>query len=144
MDAVCNFREQVTASYNILRPTSPERRIIDENPIKVALIDDGVTPSKLHFKGKVKGGWPRDRSAGHREISTYYNSMEGHGTTMANLIHYVCPFVHLYVAKLEKSPPKPYRSVAHMAAEVSLHTPDPFGISDRTSDLSSLNKYYRP
>ncbi|KAL7621994.1 hypothetical protein AAE478_007495 [Parahypoxylon ruwenzoriense] len=117
MEAIRNFKQQVTASYNMLKEGNPDRKRLNENPIKVALIDDGVNPSKLHVKGSVKGGWPPDGFARGQRVSTYYNSSDGHGTTMANLIHYVCPFVHLYVAKLDKSPPPPYRSVAHMAAE---------------------------
>jgi hypothetical protein len=118
MEAVRDFKQQLWASYNMLKEKGELRTKLDKNTIKVALIDDGVNPSKLHVKGSVKGGWPPDGFAADRNFSTYYNSTDGHGTTMANLIHYVCPFVHLYVAKLQKSPPKGYRSVAHMAAEV--------------------------
>ncbi len=117
MDAVQNFRQEALASYKQLKENSTIRKSIDACPIKVALIDDGVTPKKLHVKGSVKEGWPLDVLGKDRMISTYFRSRDGHGTAMANLIHYVCPFAHLYVAKLEKSAPKPYRSVAHMAAE---------------------------
>ncbi len=109
-------------SYTMLKTGSPQRDQLDSNAVRVALIDDGVNPSKLHVKGSVKGGWPPDSFSGHRMISTYWTSSDGHGTAMANLIHSVCPFVHLYVAKLEKSPSKPYRSVTHMAAEVCFKT----------------------
>jgi hypothetical protein len=128
MEAVRDFRQQITPSYTILKEGSQQRKQLDHNAVRVALIDDGVNPSKLHVKGSVKGGWPPDGFAGDRKVSTYWTSSDGHGTTMANLIHYVCPFAHLYVAKLEKSPSKPYRSVAHMAAEVGFQNFSPFAL----------------
>jgi len=120
MEAVRKFAQVVQTAFRQM-PKHSLRATGGAHPVKVAIIDDGVNPSRLTHKGSLKGGWPLNPVAGHRKASPYYNSSEGHGTTMANLIHTVCPHADLYVAKLEKSPSSTYRSVAHMAAEVSLH-----------------------
>src|SRR5277367_3651811 len=102
MEAVEAFRKEVIKSYNLLSKDSRIRMRLVDNPVKVAVIDDGVNPRKLGYKGSLKGGWPPDRPSLHGDLSTFYSSTEGHGTKMANLIQSVCPYVHLYVAKLDK------------------------------------------
>ncbi|KAM7187648.1 hypothetical protein V8F33_011115 [Rhypophila sp. PSN 637] len=116
--AVEHFRQEaMMPSFCQLQKGSSVYEYFGRNPIKVALIDDGVTPDHLNFTDSVREGWPLDVVDEDSTISTYYKSREGHGTAMANLIHHVCPFAQFYVAKLEKKAPKPYKSVAHMAAE---------------------------
>jgi hypothetical protein len=119
MEAVKNFRKEAMATSHQLRPGSAGQKHMAKNPIKVALIDDGVSLKDLDYKGLVQDGWPLDIPDEDRIVTTYYESTEGHGTVMANLIHFVCPEAHLYVAKLERSPPKVYKCVAGMAADVS-------------------------
>ncbi|KAK4465297.1 hypothetical protein QBC42DRAFT_248615 [Cladorrhinum samala] len=76
--------------------------------VKVALLDDGVDPTygeaglgnSLHHTGwaRVDSGEPRaSESAARRK---FYVSESQHGSKMAWLIHRVCPFVTIYVAKL--------------------------------------------
>lgn len=112
------FRKEVVKNFNMLRPKSDGYMRVKKNPVRVAVIDDGVNPSELTSKGSVKEGWPPDNLTQHGNVGTFYNSADGHGTVMANLIGSICPYVHLYVAKLEKSTTA-YSSVAQMAAEVS-------------------------
>ena len=119
MEALQNFRKEAMATSHQLKPDSNGETHMTKNPIKVALIDDGVNLKDLDHKGLVKDGWPLDISDEDKIVTTYYESTEGHGTVMANLIHFACPEAHLYVAKLEKPPPKVYKCVAGMAADVS-------------------------
>ncbi|EEU47184.1 uncharacterized protein NECHADRAFT_77386 [Fusarium vanettenii 77-13-4] len=67
--------------------------------VKVGLIDDGVDVHLGDLKDKVKAGWPTEKPTSSRV--PFYQSAEGHGTTMARLIATACPHVDLYVAKLE-------------------------------------------
>lgn len=117
IQAISEFRKEVVKSLNILPRHNEIRTRLLQNSVRVAVIDDGVNPSRLTSKGSVKEGWPRDNVKIHGNVGTPYDSTEGHGTLMANLVHSVCPYVDLYVAKLGKSP-GPYECVAHMAAEV--------------------------
>lgn len=88
------------------------------HPIKVALIDDGVTPGELSQPDALKEGWPLASTRKRGASKPYYNSEKGHGTKMARLIQMICPFVSIYVAKVdihkEDDP-----SVATSAADVS-------------------------
>jgi len=116
MEAVEEFVQDIFKKYQLL-PKSIRTRV-EQHPVKVALIDDGVNPCRVNSIGCLKEGWPPDKLGQHGNLSTYYSSVEGHGTKMANLILTVCPYVHLYVAKLDKSTTE-YDSLAQMAAEVS-------------------------
>ncbi|KAI1739560.1 hypothetical protein F4680DRAFT_421961 [Xylaria scruposa] len=102
---------------------------LENNRIKVALIDDGVNPQNLGQTRCLEHGegWPSDDEP-------YYRSSENHGTVMAKLILELCPYVDIYVAKLNKSAehnPKYKNSVAEMASQVCfllqlLHPPSPY------------------
>ncbi|KAF9767671.1 hypothetical protein IL306_015131 [Fusarium sp. DS 682] len=70
-------------------------------PIKVALLDDGVTPGELSVPGVLKGGWPLPGTNDKHSSRPYYNSETGHGTKMARLIYLMCPFLSIYVAKID-------------------------------------------
>jgi hypothetical protein len=87
-------------------------------PIKVAVIDDGVTPGELTNKRALEEGWPLLSTRKRGTAKPYYNSEKGHGTKMARLIQYMCPFVQLYVAKVDIYKEKD-SSVATSAAKVS-------------------------
>jgi len=87
-------------------------------PVKVAVVDDGATPGELTIKRALKDGWPPLSTRKRDTTRPYYNSEKGHGTKMARLIQYMCPFVHLYVAKVYIYKEKD-SSVATSAAEVS-------------------------
>ncbi len=80
-----------------------EPPLVLEEPITVALIDDGIDIKDNKLKGKIVGG----RSFCHRNMEQnlnqpYYVSSGGHGTAMAGLICRVCPGVKLYVLKLDE------------------------------------------
>ncbi len=116
--AISDFRKVVVNSLHNLPPNHPTRNRRLQSSVRVAVIDDGINPGRLIRKGSVKIGWPRDNVKVHGNVGTPYDSTDGHGTLMANLVLSVCPFVDLYVAKLG-TPPDPYECVAHQAAEVS-------------------------
>ncbi|KAH8892234.1 subtilisin-like protein [Thozetella sp. PMI_491] len=69
-------------------------------PIKVALIDDGVNTSHRTIQGKIQGGMSFDPGLENRP-SPYYVTETGHGTVMADLICRVCPVAKLQIFKLE-------------------------------------------
>lgn len=89
-------------------------------PIKVAIIDDGVTPGHLSRPSALEDGWP---FAGPKKTQSrskpYYHSEKGHGTKMARLIQMMCPYASLYVAKVDMHKDSD-GSVASEAAKVSL------------------------
>ncbi|KAL7785167.1 hypothetical protein V8C37DRAFT_420236 [Trichoderma ceciliae] len=87
-----------------LAMTANKDRLRIEQPIcsvKVALIDDGVTPGQLNPPGALKDGWPLPGTRKLGSSRPFYSSEKGHGTKMARLIQMMCPFVSLYVAKVD-------------------------------------------
>lgn len=95
-------------------------------PIRVALIDDGVDGVDLGYP--LWGGrtfCPRDEE--NRLSHPYYASAMGHGTAMAKLITFMCPRTQLYVLRLdllETDSSKGARGVsARSAAQVLLTLP---------------------
>ncbi|KAH6680524.1 hypothetical protein B0J14DRAFT_683838 [Halenospora varia] len=91
MDAFSDFIENVDESLSL-----PE-------PIKVALIDDGVDASVSTLGNRIMGGKSHHKLRGATElISPYYTSTSGHGTVMASLICRLCPKALLYVVKIDK------------------------------------------
>jgi len=77
--------------------------LVLEEPITVALIDDGIDINDDELEKKIVGG----RSFCHRDKEQnlnqpYYVSSGGHGTAMARLICRICPSVRLYVLKLNE------------------------------------------
>lgn len=97
-------------------------RTAEMRPIKVAIIDDGVTPGRLSRPSALKDGWPfpGPRRTENRS-KPYYHSEKGHGTKMARLIQMMCPYVSFYVAKVDMHREN-NASVASSAAQVSLIT----------------------
>lgn len=71
--------------------------------IKVALLDDGVDPTYDRNGAHIHNeGWPAIDSEDPEEgTKSFYVSTNQHGSKMASLIRKVCPFVTLYVAKLD-------------------------------------------
>ncbi|KAI0436066.1 hypothetical protein F4803DRAFT_573033 [Xylaria telfairii] len=71
--------------------------------IKVALLDNGVDPvyrgnwANLHSEG-----WPLVDSGEREEgLECFYFSTNQHGSKIASLIRRVCPFITIYIAKLD-------------------------------------------
>ncbi|KAK3359509.1 hypothetical protein B0T25DRAFT_100509 [Lasiosphaeria hispida] len=71
--------------------------------IKVALLDDGVDPTYDHNGTNLHHtGWPSvDSGEPEQGARSFYVSTNQHGSKMAWLIRQVCPFVTIYVAKLD-------------------------------------------
>ncbi|KAI0436715.1 hypothetical protein F4803DRAFT_541256 [Xylaria telfairii] len=99
-----NFADQLISEYPKLEPKSHYH-------IKVAVLDDGVDPtygrlgSTLHY-----AGWPTiDSGESDDGEGSFYVSTNQHGSKMAYLIHQVCPFVTIYVAKLDVTDAKSLR-----------------------------------
>ncbi|KAL7937004.1 hypothetical protein V8C35DRAFT_213161 [Trichoderma chlorosporum] len=73
---------------------------IIEEPIKVALIDDGVDVKDLEFSF-IGGRTFCTRDEEHNLNDPYYVSSTGHGTIMAKQIHLLCPRAQFYILRLE-------------------------------------------
>ncbi|KAL6906988.1 hypothetical protein GGI43DRAFT_380509 [Trichoderma evansii] len=71
-----------------------------EEPIKIALIDDGVDVKDLEFSF-IGGRTFCTRDEEHNLNDPYYVSSTGHGTIMAKQIHLLCPRAQFYVLRLE-------------------------------------------
>jgi hypothetical protein len=75
--------------------------------VKVALLDDGVDPEWDGLGKYISGqGWPApSESVGERgPPPPFYSSGQmKHGNGMARLITMACPFVRIYVAKINSS-----------------------------------------
>lgn len=92
-------------------------------PIKVAVIDDGVSVGELSSGKSYCGGWYADKATpDHRSMNTFYFSEKGHGTEMAKLIQRVCPFATFFIGKLDTRNTI-YKSVAESAVAVSESKP---------------------
>ncbi|KAF2275928.1 uncharacterized protein EI97DRAFT_458926 [Westerdykella ornata] len=75
------------------------------DPIKIAIIDDGINTALDIFSGRIQGGEsfaPLSEFSGR--AGAYYVPSGPHGTLMAQLICKVCPVVKLYIAQLEVLP----------------------------------------
>lgn len=95
---------------------------MENKKIKVALIDDGVDASHAKLSHNIHHGisFVTPQSGQHNVPSSYYASSSGHGTLMASLITFACPWVELYVAKMNDGSVKHKRAfTATSAAEVS-------------------------
>ncbi|KAK1253610.1 hypothetical protein MKX07_001687 [Trichoderma sp. CBMAI-0711] len=71
-----------------------------EEPIKVALIDDGVDVKDLEFNF-IGGRTFCTRDEEHNLNDPYYVSSTGHGTIMARQIQSMCPRAQFYILRLE-------------------------------------------
>lgn len=84
-----------------------------DEPIRVALIDDGVDGADVGFP--LFGGrtfCPRD---GKNHLKhPYYASATGKGTVMAKLINFICPQAQLYVLRV----PEAHLSKGHGARQI--------------------------
>jgi hypothetical protein len=74
-----------------------------EEPIKIALIDDGVDIKDLEYSF-IGGRTFCKRDPEHNLNDPYYVSSTGHGTIMAKQIHLLCPRAQFYVLRLEDHP----------------------------------------
>ena len=78
-------------------------RTLIGNPIRIAIIDDGVDADLISLEGKIASG----KSFCYYVNSTdrtipYYVPAGNHGTCMATLICKICPHVKLYIARLDE------------------------------------------
>jgi hypothetical protein len=96
------------------------------NPIRVALIDDGVDFTDKRVANMVYGGRSHYQRS-QKFHANFWMSTDGHGTKMAGLIRTVCPMAKLFVVRLNE-----YRSdngkrqiYAYSAAKVSLSAHSP-------------------
>ncbi|KAI1327670.1 peptidase S8/S53 domain-containing protein [Xylariaceae sp. FL0255] len=71
--------------------------------VKVALLDDGVDPTYKRLGEKLHhAGWPTSDGEEYNDNDkNFYVSTNNHGSKMAYLFQLVCPFVTIYVAKLD-------------------------------------------
>ena len=91
MDKFADFIEE----FEISEPSQ-------NDPIKVAIIDDGVKSSYAGLDANIDEGESWVQQAKRQDPHSPYNtSAKGHGTVMAYYIRRVCPKVRLYVAKLD-------------------------------------------
>ena len=94
-------------------------------PIKIALIDDGVDMKEDALHGKVLGGRSFCMRDEEQNLNrSYYVKSGGHGTAMASLICRVCPHAKLIVLKLEEyiGPNRERQITAKSAAKVCTHS----------------------
>ncbi|KAI1474288.1 subtilisin-like protein [Daldinia eschscholtzii] len=91
------FLFQAEANFNKSQNVVVEDNI--EEPIKVALIDDGIDINELEYY-PVGGRSFCPRTEDKAFNYPYYVSSSGHGTVMASLIYRICPRARLYVLKL--------------------------------------------
>ncbi|KAI1080675.1 peptidase S8/S53 domain-containing protein [Whalleya microplaca] len=83
-----------------LRSAKSERPI---NPIKIAVIDDGINMGLDIFHNRVQSGESFYRFSNiSGRCGSYYVPSGPHGTLMAQLICEVCPQVKLFIAQLEE------------------------------------------
>lgn len=103
--------QKLTIQLNRLSPEDSKddesETVEDKNAmqyVKVALLDDGVDP-EVDGLGKFMSGrgWPKPSEAagGRTQPESFYTAGPmKHGNQMAKLITMACPFVRLYVAKI--------------------------------------------
>ncbi|KAK2595809.1 hypothetical protein QQS21_006573 [Conoideocrella luteorostrata] len=71
-----------------------------EEPIRIAIIDDGVDVKDLEYTF-IGGRTFCTRDEEHNLNNPYYVSSTGHGTIMAKQVHLLCPRAQFYVLRLE-------------------------------------------
>jgi hypothetical protein len=90
MEAMSEFNEK-------LRSAQPRAC-----PVRIAVIDDGISPHLNAFANKIETGDSFYKLGEmYNEWTPFYVPSGPHGTHMARLICQTCPFVKLYIAKLE-------------------------------------------
>ncbi|KAH0558881.1 hypothetical protein GP486_004487 [Trichoglossum hirsutum] len=72
-----------------------------QEPIRVALIDDGIDATQTNLHRNIVKGVSYCARPGSSEWNSYYATGD-HGTLMADLICRICPEAQLYVAKLDE------------------------------------------
>ncbi|KAF7948884.1 hypothetical protein EAE96_008066 [Botrytis aclada] len=85
------------AENNFLQANPDKSAVVLEEPIRVALIDDGIDITRLRHKHN--GG--QSFCTRDRDVVPYYISSFGNGPAMASQIHRICPRAQLYVLKLD-------------------------------------------
>ncbi|KAJ6028111.1 hypothetical protein N7540_003687 [Penicillium herquei] len=82
--------------------------------IKVALLDDGINLQKANFNVRVGRTF---NEMGDTGLDHYYVDPGQHGTIMGRLITDMCCNMHLYVARIERSPAS---GIPHKAAAAAV------------------------
>jgi hypothetical protein len=78
-------------------------------PVKIAIIDDGINTALNVFTDKIHSGdsfYDPTLDSFHGRRGVYYVPSGRHGTLMAQLICDICPKVKLFVAQLQAAPGK--------------------------------------
>jgi hypothetical protein len=74
--------------------------------VRVAIIDDGIDlmqPGSGLNQFIAQGeSFYTERQPSFTRTNPFFFSSTGHGTLMANLVHYVCPKAQLYIARLHQ------------------------------------------
>ena len=104
-----------------LKPTSTSYQ-----PVKIALIDDGVDMKENSLYDKLlRGKSFRVRDEKQDRSDSYYVKGGGHGTAMASLICRVCPNAKIIPLKLDEGEKKSKRQItAESAAKVRVNVKD--------------------
>lgn len=87
-------------AFNAAMVTNMSDRLKVIERVKVALVDDGVDP-EYESVGKylANNGFPLGTPDG--KTVPFYTSTKQHGSKMAWVISTICPFVEIYVAKMD-------------------------------------------
>jgi hypothetical protein len=96
--------ERFANSFRQIHELRKEQQDPKLDPVKIALIDDGVDTAHSDLRGVnnryLRGMSFDDGEAGPGRVSPYWNSASGHGTLMARLIRRICPSAIIYVIKV--------------------------------------------
>lgn len=91
------WMEAMTAFNEKLRNAQPPTC-----PVRIVVIDDGINPHLNAFSNKIETGESFYKFGEmYNEWTPFYVPSGPHGTHMARLICQTCPYVKLYIAKLE-------------------------------------------
>ncbi|CCC05592.1 hypothetical protein SMACR_09638 [Sordaria macrospora] len=91
---------EAVKAFNAAMVTNMSDRLKVIERVKVALVDDGVDP-EYESVGKylANNGFPLGTPDG--KTVPFYTSTKQHGSKMAWVISTICPFVEIYVAKMD-------------------------------------------
>ncbi|KAH0545484.1 hypothetical protein FGG08_000485 [Glutinoglossum americanum] len=92
LECMDQFTVQIVQNY---KPSQ------EPEPIRVALIDDGIDGADQILYGNIADGVSFCQR-GEGLSNTYYVASGGHGTLMATFIRRICPWIKLYVARLDE------------------------------------------
>lgn len=124
LDCTDNFIDKIQNIWPWALDQIPHEQDYLRKPVKVALIDDGVSLPDQRLCDKILGGKSFDYGSRNGDrMRPYWASERGHGTVMARMITRVCPMAKIYVIRLETHydhKNQKVRIAPRSAAEVSL------------------------